>query len=114
MDEPTVPLRKASGGCSVLGYMWPEDGAVVDVGYADAMTLLAIPDADFSVADVDVPKHKPAKAEPEAETGTGVTEPGPVADITEPAPQAGAEVTEPRPQSKPDRRNVGRGTTTKR
>jgi|SRR5581483_653882 len=104
MNEPTVPLRKASGGCSVLGYMWPEDGAVVDVEYGDAMTLLAIQDGDFTVADDDLPKVKPA----------AVTEPGPEADVTEPAPTADAGVAEPKQGSKPHPRNVGRGTTTKR
>lgn len=41
-------LRKASGGCAILGYTWATDGAVVEVSEAHARVLLAIPDADYT------------------------------------------------------------------
>lgn len=74
----TVPLRKASAGGDSFGHQWPEDGAVVQVEYDQAMTLLAIPDGGFTVAD--------QPEDPEPETSTDVSEPGESADMSEVAP----------------------------
>jgi hypothetical protein len=83
MGEQMVPLRKASGGCTVLGYHWAHDGDVTEVPYDVAMELLAIPGGGYSVAD---------------------DEPEPV---TEPAPAAKAPVTEPAPAAKAPARGSG-------
>lgn len=71
---PTVPLRKAKAGADSFGHTWPEDGAVVEVDYEQALTLMAIPDGGFTVAE----------AEPEA---AAVAEPGTLPDLSEVAPE---------------------------
>lgn len=53
----TVHLRKERAGSDSWGHDWPEDGAVVEVDYDQAMVLLAIPDAGFTVVDKPAPKQ---------------------------------------------------------
>jgi hypothetical protein len=81
-------LRKATGGCTVAGFTWDKDGAVVEVPAHVADELLAIRGGDFSAADED-------KKE--------VTEPAPRAKaaVTEPAPRQKAAATEGKPARKP-------------
>ncbi|WP_327066896.1 hypothetical protein [Kitasatospora sp. NBC_01302] len=57
---PTVPLRKRLAGSDSYGHAWPEDGSVIDVDYEQAMDLLAIPDAGFTVADQPTTQGEPA------------------------------------------------------
>lgn len=75
-------LKKATGGCTVLGYTWEKDGDTVEVPDDVAAELLSIRGGGFEAAD-DKPK--------------AVTEPGPKAEITEPAPKAASPVTEAKP-----------------
>lgn len=63
----TVPVRKASAGSDSWGHVWPKDGAVVDVDYEQALTLVGIPDGGFSIAEdkrqPDVTEPAPAQEE---------------------------------------------------
>jgi hypothetical protein len=86
---PTVPLRKASAGADSFGHTWPEDGSVVEVDYDQAMTLLAIPDAGFTVAE----------AQPEA---AEVSEPDTLPDLSEVAPEPELDAS-PAPAKRPGR-----------
>lgn len=81
MTERMVPVRKAGGGCTIVGpdgqpYSWLEHDAVTEVPQGFAQELLAIPGGGFSVAEPGEDKH----------------------EVTEPAPKADAEVTEPEPK----------------
>lgn len=55
-------LGKTTAGATSTGYQWPTDGAVVEVPDEHATELLAIPDADFYLADA--PTTGPAPTEP--------------------------------------------------
>lgn len=83
MAEHMVPVRKAGGGCTMVGpdgetYEWPKDGSVTQVPYEWALELTRISGAGFTVV----------------EPGEEKTE------VTEPAPKGEAEVTEPEPKPK--------------
>jgi hypothetical protein len=77
-------LKKATGGCTVLGYTWEKDGDVVEVPEDVAAELLSIRGGGFEAVEAD--------SKPKA-----VREPGPKAEITEPAPKPAAPVTEAKP-----------------
>jgi hypothetical protein len=55
-------LRKDNAGSTSTGYVWPHDGAVVEVDDQHAHELLAIQDAGFSLV---------AAPEPVVEAPTG-------------------------------------------
>lgn len=44
-------LRKSTGGATVLGYTWRNDGDIVQVSYEHAVILLRIPDGGYSEVD---------------------------------------------------------------
>lgn len=80
----TVPIRKRLAGSDSYGHVWAEDGAVVDVDYDQAMTLLAIPDGGFTVAE-DQPDPDVAEPDPGPEMSEVAPEPEPDASDTTPA-----------------------------
>lgn len=98
-------LRKDVRGADSFGNCWDEDGAVVDVPDEQAVVLLDIPGAGFSV--VDGPVEGQDDDEDDDPADEVVTEPGPAApavEVTEPAP---AEVAaEPAPKRAPARRKA--------
>lgn len=80
----TVHLRKARAGSDSWGHVWPEDGAVAEVDYDQALILLAIPDGGFTVVDNPEPEPEPSDG------GTEETD-----EVSEVAP-------EPEPDASPD------------
>lgn len=93
----TVHLRKARAGSDSWGHSWPEDGAVTEVDYDQALVLLAIPDGGFSV--VDTPQPEPS-SEPDTD-GAASEEP----EVSEVAPEPEPDAS---PDSKPAPRRGGR------
>lgn len=88
---PAVPIRKARSGADSFGHVWPEDGAVVDVDYEQAVVLLAIPDGGFSVAET------PAEA---------LTEPDPAQGELSEIDPALQDATDSTPAKRPGRRRA--------
>ena len=78
-------LKKETGGTTVLGFTWENDGDVVEVPDEVAAELLAIRGGGFRQAE-DGPER------------ALITEPAPKAEVTEPAPAAKAPVTEVKPK----------------
>lgn len=90
----TVHLKKARAGSDSRGNVWPEDGAVIEVDYDHALTLLAIPDGGFSVVDNPEPETPKADPEPEQDDSADelsevAPEPDPDATPDKPAPRRG-------------------------
>lgn len=83
-----VRVRKQHAGSVSTGHVWHEDGAVVTMPYEEALGLVAIPDAGFSIVP-DEPEETDSDEQPQ------VTEPGPGEDLSEVAPEP--PVTEPGP-----------------
>jgi hypothetical protein len=91
-SEQPVPVRKEVAGADSAGFVWPKDGAVVDVPYEHALLLVSIPDGGFSIVEPEegFPEGYPAR-EPQDRTGEApvrVVEP-------RPAPNAERAVVEP-------------------
>jgi hypothetical protein len=74
-------VRKHTAGSSSHGYVWPEDGAVVEMPHEHAEELLVMPDGGFSLAD------GPSEPEPDNEDP----------ELTEVIPDPDEPVTEPDP-----------------
>jgi hypothetical protein len=72
--QEIVAVRKHSAGADSFGHTWPEGGAVVEMPRWQAYELLAIPGHGFELAEL--------------------TEPGPAAEVTEPAPDEPGAVDE--------------------
>lgn len=60
-----VNVRKALAGADSYGNTWPEDGSVVSVPYEQALDLIAIKDAGFTVVDPEPTVEPATEAEPE-------------------------------------------------
>ena len=72
-----IPLRKEHAGSCSFGYIWPKDGAVVEVEPDHAVALLAIPDGDYTAVDA-APEPEPADVTLE--------EPAPAPELSEAPP----------------------------
>jgi hypothetical protein len=86
-------VRKNTAGSSSHGYVWPEDGAVVEMPHEHAEELLVITDGGFSLAD-------------------GPSGPGPDDEdevLTEVLPEPDEPVTEPAPDEASVKAPVRRG-----
>ena len=109
MPEHTVRLRKASGGAGLTydghEYSWPRDGSVTAVPYELALSLLAVPDGDYSVEGEPVPVKgttdvAPASVQQAGDAGlAGSGEGEGDREVTEPAPEDERKVTEPAPKT---------------
>src|SRR5579859_7558697 len=112
MPEHTVRLRKASGGAGLTydghEYSWPRDGSVTAVPYELALSLLAVPDGDYSVEGEAAPVKgttdvAPASVQQAGDAGLAGSGEGEGATggrkVTEPAPEDGHKVTEPAPDA---------------
>lgn len=97
-----VRVRKEKAGSSSLGHEWPEDGAIVEMPYHEAMDLLAIADSGCSV--VDEPETVEEGPDPAAgggeEPAVTVAVPGPAAEPQreEPEPEQPQAEEEPKPR----------------
>jgi hypothetical protein len=95
---PDVGVQKERAGSVSTGRVWAEDGATVVMPLEEALALVAIRDAGFSLVPLPEPEDEqdegpsdPAETTPDLP----VTEPGSGQDLSEVAPEP--QVAEPEP-----------------
>lgn len=104
-----VNVRKALAGADSYGNTWPEDGSVVSVPYEQAVNLLVIKDAGFTLVDEPADEPEPEAApEPVPATDPEFSEVDP--DAPEGEPDTDSEPAKPAAKKTVARKTAARKT----